>query len=78
MAVLTWQQRQQCLGPLLDMMGGRMEKGLARAVIDASDDWAEANAAGFNLAIPQPARSIMSADEKAALLQIVIERRKRR
>ena len=78
MAVLTWQQRQQCLGPLLDMMGGRLEKELARAVIDASDDWAEANASGFNLAIPQPARSIMSADEKAALLQIVVERRKRR
>lgn len=41
------------------------------AAVSGLDDWLEANAAGANTAIPQPARSALSAPQKAALLSYV-------
>jgi hypothetical protein len=46
-----------------------------RAAIDAIDDWCEANQASFNTAIPQPARSLLTATQKAWLLMYVIAQR---
>lgn len=50
-------------------------KANLKAALDAADDWAEANAASFNTAIPQPARGALSARQKAKLLALVLERR---
>lgn len=41
------------------------------AAVAGLDDWLEANAAGANAAIPQPARAALSAPQKAALLSYV-------
>ena len=54
---------------------GAMTKAELRAAVNAIDDWAEANAAEFNLAIPQPARAALSARQKAWLLFYVLRRR---
>ena len=72
---LSWQQRQECLGPLLARLAARVPKDTARATVDAVDDWLDANANSYNLAIPQPARSIMTAAEKLELLYILARKR---
>lgn len=46
-----------------------------RAAINALDDFMNANAAVINTAIPQPARSALTARQKARLLVYVIRRR---
>src|SRR5262245_47357196 len=46
-----------------------------RPAFDASDDWAEANRASFNNALPEPAKSDLNASEKARLLSCVVRRR---
>lgn len=46
-----------------------------RLVINAIDDWLEANAASLNQAIPQPARSQLSAPLKALLLAVAALKR---
>lgn len=46
-----------------------------RAVIDAIDTWISDNAASMNSAIPQPARSNLSAAQKAFLFAWVALRR---
>ena len=50
-------------------------KAALRAALDAADAWADANAAGFNAALPLPARTLLSARQKARLLAFVITRR---
>lgn len=46
-----------------------------RAAINAIDDWVDANSTSFNQAIPQPARSALTAQQKAELLMFVVTRR---
>lgn len=46
-----------------------------RAAINAIDQWCDDNAAAFNSAIPLPARTALSARQKAWLLSTVIRRR---
>lgn len=46
-----------------------------RAALDAIDAWVDANAASLNAAIPQPARAGLTAQQKARLLTMVIQRR---
>lgn len=46
-----------------------------RAAVDALDDFMDANAATINAAIPLPARSRLTAKQKARLLTLVIYRR---
>ena len=46
-----------------------------RAAVNAIDAWVDANAASFNQAIPQPARSALTARQKAWLLTLVIRKR---
>ncbi len=50
-------------------------KAELRAAINAADDWADANAASYNTALPQPARGALTAKQKAAILLYVIKRR---
>lgn len=54
---------------------GAMTKAELRAAINDADTWASDNAASFNSALPLPARTVLSAKQKAALLMFVIERR---
>lgn len=46
-----------------------------RAAFNAVNDWVEANAASLNAAIPQPARSQLTRQQKARLLQMVVRQR---
>lgn len=46
-----------------------------RAALNAADDWANSNAASFNSALPLPARTALTAQQKARLLMAVIKRR---
>jgi hypothetical protein len=52
-----------------------LTKAQLKAAVDAVDDWAEANAAAFNTAIPQPQRGAMSTRQKTFLLAYVIFKR---
>ena len=54
---------------------GNLTKAQLKAAIDAIDAWADANAASFNSAIPQPARGALTAKQKARLLMLVVARR---
>lgn len=46
-----------------------------RDAVEAIDAWVDANASSFNQAIPQPARSLMTENQKARLLMAVVRRR---
>lgn len=52
-----------------------LTKADLQAAVDASDAWADANAASFNSAIPLPARTALTARQKARLLALVLQRR---
>lgn len=52
-----------------------MVKADLQAAIAAADSWADANAASYNAALPQPARSALTTRQKARLLNYVIRRR---
>lgn len=43
-----------------------------RAAVDAADAWVDSSAASFNAALPQPARAVLTADQKALLLVAVV------
>lgn len=46
-----------------------------RAAVNAIDVWVNDNSSSFNTAIPQPARTALTASQKARLLMIVVKRR---
>lgn len=46
-----------------------------RAAIDATDDWIVANQAAFNQALPLPARTVLTARQKALMFSYVVRRR---
>ena len=50
-------------------------KAELRAAFNAADDWADANAAAYNSALPVAARTNLTAKQKARLLAYVITRR---
>lgn len=50
-------------------------KAEGRAAVDAIDQWVEDNTTSFNNAIPLPARTALTAKQKARLLLRVVERR---
>ena len=54
---------------------GTMTKTELRAAVNAIDQWVDDNASAFNLAIPLPARTALSARQKAWLLFYVVRRR---
>ena len=80
MAALNAQNREQLFSDYASDISNRriptaLTKAELRAAINAIDDWADANQASFNTAIPQPARGALSAKEKAQLLMYVIAKR---
>lgn len=50
-------------------------KQALRAAIDATDAWIDGNASSFNAALPQPARTALSAKQKALLVMMVAAKR---
>jgi len=52
-----------------------IRKAELRAAITAVDAWADSNQASFNSAIPLPARTSLTARQKAEILLFVIRRR---
>ena len=54
---------------------GALTKVQLRAAGDALDQFLSDNASAINSAIPQPARAVLTAPQKARLLMVVIERR---
>jgi hypothetical protein len=54
---------------------GALTKADLRAAFNAADAWADTNSASFNTALPQPARGVLTAKQKAKLLMYVIARR---
>lgn len=80
MAVLADSDRVAIWADIMRLMSDEREscsitKTDLRAALNAVDDWVDANAAAFNSAIPQPARSALSARQKARLLAYVVRRR---
>lgn len=72
MAELTSGQRQELWAELMRELSNDREtvgvtKADLRAAVDALDTWLNSNAATINAAIPQPARSALTAAQKARL-----------
>jgi hypothetical protein len=55
--------------------GGAMTKQQLRAAVDAVDQWVSDNKTAFNNAIPDPAKTALSADQKAELLVYIVKKR---
>lgn len=55
-----------------------LTKAQLRAAVDAADNWADANAAEYNAALPVAARTALTANQKARLLMYVIRQRQAR
>ena len=55
--------------------GITLTKPELRAAIDAIDTWINDNQASFNSAIPNPARTNLSASQKAELLLYIVKKR---
>jgi hypothetical protein len=69
----TWANLMREFSNLRSSVG--ITKAELRAALNAVDQWAEDNAAEFNLALPQPARGSLTAKQKALLLMFVIAKR---
>ena len=54
---------------------GALSKSDMRAAVNAVDAWVEANQGAFNSALPTPARTQLTARQKARLLALVLQRR---
>lgn len=52
-----------------------LTKADLRAAVNAIDGWVDSNATAFNTAIPLPARSVLTAKQKAQILMYVVRRR---
>ena len=52
-----------------------LTKADGQAAIDAIDQWQQDNAAAFNAAIPLPARTALTANQKARMFLAVARRR---
>lgn len=78
MAVLSTTVRQQLWRGLMRFWSQRLEavSGLTKtdlqAAVNAADDWADANAASFNSALPTTFRNNATSAQKALLLAVVV------
>lgn len=80
MAVLSAEQREGVRGGFSAEMsvvreGVDATKPELAAAVAAIDDWIEANRAAFNAAIPEPARSGLTAKQKVKLHLAIMRRR---
>lgn len=81
MAILTdndraevWREIQQQLSNEREPLGS-LTKTHLRDAVNAIDQWVSDNAASFNAAIPQPARGVLTASQKARLLAAIVLKR---
>lgn len=58
-----------------DREGLALTKSELRAAIDALDTYMNDNAVAINSIIPLPARSVLTASQKAELLSVIVKRR---
>lgn len=72
--IAVWKEYGEEISAVRESVGS-LTKAQLKAAIDAIDAWADANAASFNSAIPQPARGALTAKQKARLLMLVVARR---
>ena len=75
---LTAAQIRQAWRSLLDgdvTLGQAFSKDDLAAAVAAADAWADANAASYNAALPQPFKGAASAAQKALLLAYVCMKR---
>ena len=80
MAVLPNAERLVIWKQMMADLSNRREatpflKADLKAAVDAMDAWLDSNAASANAALPQPFRGAASVQQKALLLQFVIQRR---
>ena len=81
MAVLPEGPRQAAYVAFVDAIcSAREEFGIIskdeiRAALDAIDDWVSTNQASFNSALPLPARTVLTTQQKARLLSFVVDKR---
>lgn len=81
MAVLDETNRAQAWGEFMREESAErqpvtaMTKADLRAAFNAADNWADANSASYNTALPLPARTALTARQKAKLLAMVLQRR---
>ena len=77
MALLSDQRRAAATQELMEQLSALREpldliKADLRPVIDALDDYMNTNAQAINAALPQPARGVMTQDQKARALTLVV------
>lgn len=80
MALLSSKNRKSLNQAFADDASNEREKVVPgkqdiRAAVNAIDDWVETNMVSFNNALPGPARSDLTAKQKAKLLMLVINKR---
>lgn len=80
MATMTSPQRAEVHAEVMRDLSRETEpcscnKPNLRAALDAIDQWVSDNAAAFNSAIPLPARTQLTASQKARLLMVVVGKR---
>lgn len=77
MAVLSDNDRAAAWAELMRRFDGvtSLSKADLRAAVNAVDDWVDSNSSSFNTALPQPARSTLTAKQKAQVLVYVVTRR---
>lgn len=77
MAALSTQDRQRVWRGMMRFWSGQrtsvagITKADLQAAVNAVDDWANTNAAGFNAALPTAFRTNATAGQKALLLAVV-------
>ena len=71
---IIWQKwMEDCSSQRLALPG--LVKDNILAAINAADSWADSNAVSYNSALPLPARTSLTAKQKADILLYVIRRR---
>ncbi len=76
MSILLNADRADCIADYMRTFSQTETVGISktdlRAALNAIDVWVDDNAANFNSAIPQPARSTLTTPQKARLLLWVV------
>ena len=72
--IALWKAWQELTSSRKDVFGAFTKTDLRNA-INAVDDWVDANTASYNSSIPLPARTELTAKQKAELLVFVVRRR---
>ncbi len=80
MVALTDAKREACRAEFTQALSNIFEplglvKTEARAAVDATDQWISDNKAAFNTALPEPAKSAMTASQKAQMFSVVALKR---